>query len=141
MAANSRARTNDTADGIVKMIADKKTDKLIGVTIVATNAGELIAECVLAMEYGASAEDIARTCHGHPTLSEAVKEAALATYEKAIVRARARRFVLPLPHCPLGRFFSIACISLAPARCVYVCKCSTSEGLQAQRYVSGCASL
>lgn len=73
--------------GIVKMIADKKTDKLLGVTIVGTNAGELIAECVLAMEYGASAEDIARTCHGHPTLSEAVKEAALATYEKAIVRA------------------------------------------------------
>lgn len=83
-AANSRARTNDDSDGIVKFVADKKTDKILGVHIVGTAAGELIGECVLAMEYGASSEDIARTCHGHPTLSEAVKEAALATYEKAI---------------------------------------------------------
>lgn len=61
-----------------------QTDKLLGVHILGPNAGELIAECVLAMEYGGSAEDIARTCHGHPTLSEAVKEAALATYFKPI---------------------------------------------------------
>lgn len=82
--ANSRARTMDDAEGLVKMIADAKTDKVLGVHIMGPNAGELIGECVLAMEYGASAEDIARTCHGHPTLSEAVKEAALATYFKAI---------------------------------------------------------
>jgi len=82
--ANSRARAVDTTDGMVKMISDAKTDKLLGVHILGPNAGELIAECVLAMEYGGSAEDIARTCHGHPTLSEAVKEAALATYFKPI---------------------------------------------------------
>ena len=84
MMANSRARTVDDADGVVKFLADKETDKILGVHIVGANAGELIAECVLAMEYGASSEDIARTCHGHPTLSEAVKEAAMATYDKAI---------------------------------------------------------
>merc|ERR1719284_1340025 len=82
--AISRARAVDTTDGMVKMISDAKTDKLLGVHILGPNAGELIAECVLAMEYGGSAEDIARTCHGHPTLSEAVKEAALATYFKPI---------------------------------------------------------
>jgi len=82
--ANSRARAVDTAEGLVKMITDKKTDKLLGVHILGPNAGELIAECVLAMEYGGSAEDIARTCHGHPTLSEAVKEAALAVVDKPI---------------------------------------------------------
>lgn len=60
-------------------MADKKTDKLLGMTIMGPNAGEMIHEGVLALEYGASTEDIARTCHGHPTLSEAVKEAALAT--------------------------------------------------------------
>lgn len=87
-AANSRARTNDVggdfATGMVKVLADKKTDKVLGVHIVGPNAGELIAECVLAMEYGASSEDIARTCHSHPTLSEAVREAAMATQGKAI---------------------------------------------------------
>ncbi|KAL4433593.1 hypothetical protein ABPG75_000034 [Micractinium tetrahymenae] len=77
--ANSRARSVDDTEGMVKFIADAKTDKILGVTIMGPNAGELIHECVLAMEYGASSEDIARTCHGHPTLSEAVKEAALAT--------------------------------------------------------------
>lgn len=77
--ANSRARAVDTAEGMVKMIADAETDKILGVHIVGPNAGELIPECVLAMEYGAAAEDIARTCHGHPTLAEAVKEAAMAT--------------------------------------------------------------
>jgi len=84
MMANSRARTVDETDGIVKFLADKETDKILGVHIMGSNAGELIAECVLAMEYGASSEDIARTCHGHPTLSEAVKEAAMATYDKPI---------------------------------------------------------
>jgi dihydrolipoamide dehydrogenase len=82
--ANSRARTIDDADGLVKFVADAETDKVLGVHIVGPSAGELIQECVLAMEYGAASEDIARTCHGHPTLSEAVKEAALATSAKAI---------------------------------------------------------
>lgn len=82
--ANSRARAVEETDGLVKIIVDKKTDKILGAHIMGANAGELIHECVLAMEYGASAEDIARTCHGHPTLSEAVKEAALAAYDKPI---------------------------------------------------------
>lgn len=68
----------------VKFISDKKTDKILGAWIMGPNAGELIPECVLAMEYGACTEDIARTCHGHPTLSEAIKEAALATVGKPI---------------------------------------------------------
>ena len=76
--ANSRARTNDDAEGFVKVLADKETDKIYGIHMIGPNAGELIAEAVLALEYGASAEDVARTCHAHPTLSEAVKEAALA---------------------------------------------------------------
>ena len=83
-AANSRARTNDDAEGLVKFISCKHTDKILGAHIVGPNAGELLGECVLAMEYGGSTEDIARTCHGHPTLSEAVKEAALATGGKPI---------------------------------------------------------
>lgn len=82
--ANSRARAIDDADGLVKIVTDKKTDKILGAHIMGANAGELIAECVLAMEYGASAEDIARTCHGHPTLSEAVKEACMAAYDKPV---------------------------------------------------------
>jgi dihydrolipoamide dehydrogenase len=69
---------------MVKIIADKETDKVLGVHIMGPSAGEVIHEACLAMEYGASSEDIARTCHGHPTLSEAVKEAAMATYDKAI---------------------------------------------------------
>ena len=77
MLANSRARTNDDADGLVKILIDKKSDRILGAHIVAPQAGELIAEMVLGIEYGASAEDIARTCHAHPTLSEAVKEACL----------------------------------------------------------------
>jgi dihydrolipoamide dehydrogenase len=84
MMANSRARTNDTSSGFVKFIADAKTDKVLGVHIISSNAGEAIAETTLALEYGASSEDIARTCHAHPTLSEAVKEAAMATYDKPI---------------------------------------------------------
>jgi dihydrolipoamide dehydrogenase len=82
--ANSRARTSGETDGMVKVLADAATDKVLGVHIMGAAAGELIGEAVLAMEYGASAEDIARTCHAHPTLSEAVKEAALATFAKAI---------------------------------------------------------
>ena len=82
--ANSRARSVDDTEGMVKFIADKKTDKILGAHIMGPNAGELIHECVLAMEYGASTEDIARSCHGHPTLSEAIKEAAMATYDKPI---------------------------------------------------------
>lgn len=76
--ANSRARTNDDADGLVKVLTDADTDRLLGVHIIGPSAGELIGEAVLGLEYGASAEDIARTCHAHPTLSEAVKEACMA---------------------------------------------------------------
>ncbi|WOG83465.1 hypothetical protein DCAR_0102640 [Daucus carota subsp. sativus] len=84
MLANSRAKTIDDAEGLVKIIAEKETDKVLGVHIMAPNAGELIHEAVLAMQYGASSEDIARTCHAHPTMAEALKEAAMATYDKAI---------------------------------------------------------
>lgn len=82
--ANSRAKTNADADGIVKFLVEKETDKVLGVHIIGPNAGEMIASAVLAIEYQASAEDIARTCHAHPTLSEAFKEAAMASYSKAI---------------------------------------------------------
>lgn len=84
--ANSRARTNDDAEGLVKVITDAKTDRMLGAHILGPNAGELIAEAVLALEYGASSEDVARTCHAHPTLSEAFKEACLASHglKKAI---------------------------------------------------------
>jgi len=82
--ANSRAKTNLDTDGFVKFIADKKTDRILGIHIIGPNAGEMIAEGVLALEYGASCEDIGRTSHAHPTLSEAFKEAAMATYSKAI---------------------------------------------------------
>jgi dihydrolipoamide dehydrogenase len=82
--ANSRARTNDDTDGMVKFITEAETDRILGVHIVGPNAGELIHESVLAIEYGASSEDVARTCHAHPTLSEAVKEAAMAAHGKPI---------------------------------------------------------
>jgi dihydrolipoamide dehydrogenase len=75
--ANSRARCNNEPDGMVKILACKKTDKILGAWIIGANAGEMIAEAVLAFEYGASAEDVARTCHAHPTLSEAFKEACM----------------------------------------------------------------
>jgi dihydrolipoamide dehydrogenase len=78
--ANTRARTNNDTDGLVKFLADAKTDRILGAHIIGPNAGELIHEAALGIEYGASTEDIARTCHAHPTLSEAVKEAALATH-------------------------------------------------------------
>jgi len=76
--ANARARTNGDTDGFVKVLADAATDRVLGVHIIGPDAGTMIAEAALAMEFGASAEDIARTCHAHPTLSEALKEAALA---------------------------------------------------------------
>lgn len=82
--ANSRARGAGTPDGLVKILADAKTDEVYGVHILGPHAGTLIAEAVLAMEFGASSEDIARTCHAHPTLNEAVKEAALAVDGRAI---------------------------------------------------------
>lgn len=82
--ANSRAKTNGDDLGFVKFLADAKTDKILGSHIIGPNAGELISESVLAIEYGASCEDIGRTSHAHPTLSEAVKEAAMAAYNKPI---------------------------------------------------------
>lgn len=82
--ANGRARAMGCVDGFVKLLSDKTTDKLLGVHIIGPDAGALIAECVTALEFGASAEDIARVCHAHPTLSEAVKEAALAADGRAI---------------------------------------------------------
>jgi len=83
-AANSRARANGSTDGFVKVLSDKETDRILGVHIIGPNAGEMIAEGVLGMEYGASSEDLARTCHAHPTLSEAFKEACMDTYDKPI---------------------------------------------------------
>ncbi|EPY29572.1 dihydrolipoamide dehydrogenase [Strigomonas culicis] len=83
-AANSRAKAVATEDGFVKVCVDKATDRILGVQIVCTMAGELIAEPALAMEYGASSEDVGRTCHAHPTMSEAVKEACMACFAKTI---------------------------------------------------------
>jgi dihydrolipoamide dehydrogenase len=82
--ANGRAKVNATTDGFVKILADFKTDRVLGVHILGADAGTLIAEAAVAMEFGASSEDIARTCHAHPTLSEAVKEAALAVDKRAL---------------------------------------------------------
>lgn len=80
MIANSRSKTNGETDGMVKILSDKKTDRILGAHIVAGVAGEMINEAVLAMEYGASCEDVARVCHAHPTVSEAFREANLAAY-------------------------------------------------------------
>ena len=82
--ANSRAKAISNTDGMVKILADKKTDKILGAHIIGPNAGEMISEAVIGIEYGASSEDLARTCHAHPTLSEAFKEACMATHNKAI---------------------------------------------------------
>jgi dihydrolipoamide dehydrogenase len=82
--ANARARVNLTPEGFVKILADASTDRVLGVHIVSADAGNMIAEAAVAMEFGASSEDIARTCHAHPTLSEAVKEAALAVDKRPI---------------------------------------------------------
>ena len=82
--ANSRAKAIDEPEGFVKILADSKTDKVLGVHIIGPHAGEMIAEMAVAMEFGASSEDIARTCHAHPTFSEAIKEAALSVEKRQI---------------------------------------------------------
>jgi dihydrolipoamide dehydrogenase len=82
--ANGRAKVNRTSEGFVKILADAATDRVLGVHIVGPQAGELIAEAAVLMEFGGSAEDLARTCHAHPTLAEALKEAALAVAKRAI---------------------------------------------------------
>ncbi len=82
--ANSRARVNMDTEGFVKILADAKTDRVVGAHVIGPDAGNLIHEIVVGMEFGASAEDIGRTCHGHPTLNEAVKEAALAVANRAL---------------------------------------------------------
>jgi len=82
--ANGRAKVNLQTDGFVKILADAKTDRVLGVHILGPDAGNMIAEAAVAMEFGASSEDIARTCHAHPTLTEAVKEAAMAVEKRSI---------------------------------------------------------
>jgi dihydrolipoamide dehydrogenase len=82
--ANGRARINRTTDGFVKVLADAETDRILGVHIVGAHASEMIAEAAVIMEFGGSSEDLARTCHAHPTLTEAVKEAALAVEKRAV---------------------------------------------------------
>ena len=82
--ANSRAKANMTTEGFVKILADKKTDRVLGVHIIGADAGNMIAQAATAMEFGASAEDIALTCHAHPTETEAMKEAALAVHKRTI---------------------------------------------------------
>ncbi|KAA5602445.1 dihydrolipoyl dehydrogenase [Blastochloris sulfoviridis] len=82
--ANGRAKANQQTEGFVKILADAATDRVLGVHIIGSDAGNMIAEAAIAMEFGASAEDIARTCHAHPTLPEAVKEAALAVDKRAL---------------------------------------------------------
>jgi dihydrolipoamide dehydrogenase len=82
--ANARAKVNLTTEGFVKVLADAKTDRVLGVHILGPDAGNMIGEAAVAMEFGASSEDIARTCHAHPTLTEAIKEAALAVAKRAI---------------------------------------------------------
>jgi dihydrolipoamide dehydrogenase len=82
--ANSRAKVNNEAEGFVKILADSSTDKILGVHIIGPHCGDMIAEMALAMEFGASAEDVARTCHAHPTHTEAIKEAALAVDKRPI---------------------------------------------------------
>jgi dihydrolipoamide dehydrogenase len=82
--ANGRARAMRASDGFVKVLADAQTDRVLGVHIVGAGAGELIAEAAVLMEFGGSSEDLARTCHAHPTMSEAVREAALAVEKRAL---------------------------------------------------------
>jgi len=82
--ANSRARVNNETEGFVKIIADEKSDKILGAHMIGPHVGTMIAEVALAMEFGASSEDIARTCHAHPTYTEAIKEAALAVDNRPI---------------------------------------------------------
>jgi dihydrolipoamide dehydrogenase len=82
--ANSRAKTNRDTEGFVKILSDAATDRVLGVHIIGNMAGTMIAQAAQAMEFGASAEDIALTCHAHPTHSEAMKEAAMAAFDKPI---------------------------------------------------------
>jgi len=82
--ANGRSKVNQTTDGFVKILADAKTDRVLGCHIIGREAGEMIHEACVLMEFGGSAEDLARTCHAHPTRSEAIKEAALAVGKRAI---------------------------------------------------------
>jgi dihydrolipoamide dehydrogenase len=82
--ANGRAKVNKTTDGFVKILADAATDRILGVHMIAAQASEMIAEASVIMEFGGSAEDLARTCHAHPTLTEAMKEAALAVDKRSI---------------------------------------------------------
>jgi dihydrolipoamide dehydrogenase len=82
--ANGRARAMNRTDGFVKVLADKATDRVLGVHIVGASAGEMIHEAAVLMEFGGSAEDLARTCHAHPTMSEAVREAAMAAWFKPV---------------------------------------------------------
>ena len=84
MMANSRAKTNRDTDGFVKVIADAESDRVLGVHIIASLAGTMIAQAAQAMEFGATSEDIAYTCHAHPTHAEALKEAAMAVQGKPI---------------------------------------------------------
>ena len=82
--ANGRARAMNATDGFVKILADKKTDRVLGAHIIGFGAGDMIHEIAVLMEFGGSSEDLASTCHAHPTLSEVVKEAALATFAKPL---------------------------------------------------------
>ena len=82
--ASGRARASEESDGFVKVLSDKSTDKILGAHMIGHEAGTVIHELSIAMGFGASSEDVARICHGHPTVNEAIKEAALATYSKAI---------------------------------------------------------
>jgi dihydrolipoamide dehydrogenase len=82
--ANGRAKVNRTTEGFVKILAEADTDRVLGVHIIGADAGTMIAEAAVLMEFGGSAEDLARTCHAHPTLNEAVKEAALTVDKRAI---------------------------------------------------------
>ena len=82
--ANSRAKAIGHTEGMVKILSDKESDKILGAHIIGHEAGTIIHELSVAMGFGASSEDVARICHGHPTVNEAIKEAALATYSKAI---------------------------------------------------------
>jgi dihydrolipoamide dehydrogenase len=82
--ANGRAKVNRTTEGFVKILSDAVTDRVLGVHIIGPDAGTMIAEAAVLMEFGGSAEDLARTCHAHPTLNEAVKEAALAVEKRPI---------------------------------------------------------
>ena len=84
MLANSRARTLGKLKGKIKILADAKTDRILGVHIIASHAGDLINEAAMAIAFGASSEDLARTCHAHPTLGEALREAALAVDNRTI---------------------------------------------------------